>query len=94
MFNGASISGATAPTYTISNAQSTHAGTYFVTLTNAVGSLNSDTVTLTVNTPAPPPVPPPSSGSRGGGGGGAPSLWFCGALCLLGLARCFLRRRR
>lgn len=94
MFNGASISGATAPTYTISNAQSTHAGTYFVTLTNAVGSLNSDTVTLTVNTPAPPPAPPPSSGNRGGGGGGAPSLWFCGALCLLGLARCFLRRRR
>lgn len=85
-----SISGATSSSYTVNNAQAANAGSYFVTVTNASGSVNSETVTLTVNPAAPPPPPPPSPG----GGGGAPSLWFCGALSLLGLARFLLPRRR
>jgi predicted Zn-dependent protease len=91
-FGGSIISGATSSSYTVSNAQAANAGSYFVTVTNAAGSVNSsDTVTLTVNAaPPPPPPPPPSSGGRGGGG--APSLWFWVALSLLGIAR-FLRRR-
>jgi hypothetical protein len=93
-FNGNSIGGATGPSLSIANVQSANAGNYFVTVSNNVGSVNSNTVTLTVNaapppTPTPPPTPP--SGGGGGGGGGAPSTWFCGALCLLALAR-WLRR--
>lgn len=50
-------------------------------------------------TPPPPttpstPAPTPGSGGGGGGGGGAPSLWFGGALILLGVAhrwRCAVR---
>ncbi len=85
-FNGASITGATSPAVTIPNAQAANAGSYFVTATNAAGSVTSDTATLTVNTPAPQPTPPPSSGG-GGGGGGAPSLWFYGVLVVLALVR-------
>lgn len=90
-FNGSNISGATGTTHTISSVTAAHAGSYQVVVSNGAGSVNSDTVTLTVNAPPAPPAPPPSSG--GGGGGGAPSLWFYGALSLLGLAR-FLRRKR
>lgn len=88
-----SISGATSSSHTVSNAQAANAGSYFVTVTNATGSVNSETVTLTVNPAAPPPPPPPAP-ARSSGGGGAPSLWFCGALSLLGLARFLLPRRR
>jgi hypothetical protein len=49
------ISGATASTYTIANTVSTDAGSYWVVVTNVGGSVNSNTVTLTVN-----PVPPPT----------------------------------
>jgi hypothetical protein len=91
-FNGANIGGATSATYTISNVSASQAGSYRVTVTNNAGSINSDSVTLTVNTPAPPPVTPPSSGGGGGGGGGAPSFWFYGALSLLALARGWRRR--
>lgn len=91
-FNGNSIGGATSTSLTLGNVQAANAGSYFVTVTNAAGSVNSsDTVTLTVN-PAPAPPPPPPAPSSRGGGGGAPSLWFWGALSLLGFAR-FLRRR-
>jgi len=89
-FNGNSIGGATSASLTLSNVQAANAGSYFVTVTNAVGSVNSsDTVTLTVN---PAPAPPPPAPSSRGGGGGAPSLWFWVALSLLGIAR-LLRRR-
>ena len=92
-FNGSIIGGATGSNHTVNNAQAANAGSYFVTVVNANGSVNSsNAVTLTVNpAPAPPPPPPPAPSSRGGGGG-APSLWFWGALSLLGIAR-FLRRR-
>jgi hypothetical protein len=89
-FNGNNISGATSATYTINSAQTANAGTYSVTVSNNAGSVTSNNAALTVTTPPPPP-PPMTSG--GGGGGGAPSLWFYGALSLLGFAR-FLRRHR
>lgn len=42
--------------------------------------------------PTPTPTPTPTPAPSGGGGGGAPSLWFCGALSLLILARIIFRR--
>ncbi len=45
---GTAISGATAATYLIASATSAHAGNYAVTVTNAVGSVTSSTVALTV----------------------------------------------
>jgi len=81
---GVAISAATSATYNIASVSTSQAGTYTVVVSNAAGSVTSNSATLTVNTPAPPP-PPPSSG--GGGGGGAPSVWFVAALAILGLAR-------
>ncbi len=90
-FNNAALAGATNSTLSISNAQTANAGSYFVTVTNATGSVTSNTVTLTVNNPVVTPPTTPSSGGGGGGGGGAPSFWFAGALSLLVLLR--MRRR-
>jgi hypothetical protein len=42
------IPGATAATYTVTNAQATDAGSYFVRMANSVNTLDSDTVTVTV----------------------------------------------
>ncbi len=88
-FNGGNISGATNPTHALSNVTAANAGSYRVAVSNAAGSVNSDTVTLTVHAPPAPPAPAPSSS----GGGGAPSLWFYGALSLLGLGRLWRRHR-
>lgn len=49
--DGASISGATAATYTVANAQPLHAGLYSVTVTNPHGSTNSFAASLLVNAP-------------------------------------------
>jgi hypothetical protein len=89
--NGTPIGVATMATYSIPNVTTAQAGTYSVTVANAAGSVTSNSVTLTVNNPAPTP-PPPSSGG-GGGGGGAPSLWFLAVLAALGLGRLLDRRR-
>jgi len=88
LFNGAVISGATNSSFSLTNVTAANGGTYSVTVTNAAGSVTSNAVALTVNTPPPPP-PPPSSG---GGGGGAPSVWFAGLLGALALSRLFARR--
>ena len=80
--DGTSISSATSSTLTISNAQSSNAGSYKVTVTNSGGSVDSSSVSLTVN-------PAPSSG--GGGGGGAPSYWFIAAIMTLVAARALRR---
>ncbi len=90
-YSNAALPGATASSYSIANAQTANAGNYSVTVTNSAGSVTSANATLTVTTP--PPVTTPTS-SGGGGGGGAPSLWFCAALSLLGLARRHFRSRR
>ncbi len=49
--NGASIGGATAASYTISSTTTNDAASYSVVISNAVGSTNSATATLTVNVP-------------------------------------------
>jgi hypothetical protein len=82
------ISGATTNTLSLTNVQSGNAGNYTVTVTNSVGSSTSNAAQLTVTSITPTPAP-----SGGGGGGGAPSLWFCGGLGLLALARRMVRRR-
>ncbi len=54
--DGTVIAGATASTLTLSNVQTAEAGNYFVTVTNGSGSVQSSTVTLTVNASASLPV--------------------------------------
>jgi GH25 family lysozyme M1 (1,4-beta-N-acetylmuramidase) len=50
-FNGGNISGATASSYTVNNAQPANAGTYKVVAANNAGSVTSASATLTVNVP-------------------------------------------
>lgn len=50
-FNGGNISGATASSYTRSNAQTTNAGTYSVVVSNLMGAVASANASLTVNAP-------------------------------------------
>jgi len=45
---GTNVSGATAASYTLNNAQSTNAGPYKVVIANSVGSITSSVATLTV----------------------------------------------
>jgi hypothetical protein len=96
--NGAAISGATGATLTLTNVQTSDAGTYTVTVTNTAGSVTSNPATLTVNAatpapiPAPTPTPAPTPG--GGGGGGAPSIWFIVAFACAAFARAWRRHVR
>ncbi len=89
-FNNNAITGATNFVYTVNNAQSFNAGNYHCVISNSIGSVTSNTVTLTVNA-APPP--PSGGGGGGGGGGGAPSAWFLAALLLVGASRLLFTRR-
>ena len=50
-FNAAKISSATNSTYTLTKAQYTNAGPYYVSVVNAYGTLNSSIATLNVNPP-------------------------------------------
>jgi hypothetical protein len=50
-FNGTNISGATLSSYTRANAQPAHAGDYETVVSNGIGSITSQTATLTVNVP-------------------------------------------
>src|ERR1043166_4726806 len=50
-FNGTNISGATAPSYTRTNAQAADAGNYSVLVSNAAGTVTSSNALLTVNSP-------------------------------------------
>ena len=84
-FGGSAISGATGSSCSVLNAQSGNAGSYSVVVSNVMGSVTSSAATLTVTAAS-------NGGPSGGGGGGAPSVWFYGLLCLLGLARRMLRR--
>lgn len=87
--NGAAIAGATSSSYAISNAQSSQAGDYTVTVSNSAGSVTSNTAKLTVNAAPPPPAP---SGGGGGGGGGAISPAFLALLALTFMARRLTQR--
>jgi hypothetical protein len=51
-FNGAPISGAGGPSYTIASAQASNAGSYTVTITDSDGSVTSAAANLSVNTGA------------------------------------------
>jgi YVTN family beta-propeller protein len=51
-FGGSPISGATSPSYTINSAQSSNAGSYACTVTNAVGTATSSVATLSVGAAA------------------------------------------
>jgi Peptidase family M23/Immunoglobulin domain/Immunoglobulin I-set domain len=53
--NGANISGATSSSLTLSNVQSTDAGSYAAKISNSVGSVTSATAMLTVNGGGTPP---------------------------------------
>ena len=55
-FNGASIGGATASSYTRSNVQTGDAGSYSVIVTNVAGTVTSSNAVLTVNVPSPATV--------------------------------------
>ena len=86
--NSAPITGATAATHTIPNAQQSDAGSYIVTVSNPAGSVSSGavlTVTTTTTTGGTPGGNPGGGSSGGGGGGGAPSLLYLAALALAAL---------
>jgi alpha-tubulin suppressor-like RCC1 family protein len=75
--NNDDIPGATAATYTITNARQTHAGSYTVRVGNAAGNIISNPATLTVNAAGEDSSggnSGSSSSGGGGGGGGAPTL--------------------
>ena len=90
--DGADISGAVYPSYSVAPVTTFYAGNYTVAVTNAYGTTLSNTATLTVNGSPPATVNPPPATSGGGGGGGAVSPWFIGALGLLLLVRRTRRR--
>ncbi|MDF9827905.1 TonB-dependent receptor [Ereboglobus sp. PH5-10] len=79
------LAGETDSTLTITSAQRTDAGTYFVIATNATGSAQSDSAVLGINGA----VPPPSTGDGmiSGSGGGATGWLYLLALAFLVLAR-------
>jgi hypothetical protein len=89
-FDGVVINGASGSTLSLNNVQAADAGIYTVSVKNAVGTVTSNQATLTVNAAI---TPPSGGGGGGGGGGGAPSLWFCGALCVSAIARWMQRRK-
>jgi hypothetical protein len=84
-FNGASISGATSNTYSVTAAQPVNGGDYTVTVTNGYGTITSSKATLTVNGTG-------TTGSPSSGGGGAMECWWIGALALLAMVRCWVRK--
>jgi pectate lyase len=88
--NNGDVAGATASTYTCSNAQTASAGTYTVAISMASG----DTVVSTPLVVALGSVPPTNSGNSGGSGGGSFEAWFCAALALLGSLHVMHRRIR
>ena len=51
-FNSAALTGATNATLTLTNAQASQAGTYWVVVSDAAGSVSSANAVLTVNSPA------------------------------------------
>jgi hypothetical protein len=90
--DGQNITGATNPSFSITDVVLTDAGSYTVVVTNGVGAITSNAASVTVtNTPVTPPITPPSGG--GGGGGGSMSLLYIAALpALVGLRRIFRRK--
>lgn len=97
-FNNADISGATGASHAVANAQSSHAGTYTVAITNQVtgSDIVSTPVVVTVNaaggstggsTGGGSGGGSTAGGSSGGGGGGAVSAWLAASVFGLFLSR-------
>ena len=94
--NGVDIPGATSPGYTILYIQQSQVGAYTVVVSNAAGSVTSDTATLTLNSGSGSGGNSSGSGGDGGngGGGGAPSpLYLAAALALLGVRAACPRKK-
>jgi hypothetical protein len=85
-FNGAAINGATNSTLSLTDVQSSQAGSYTVTATNASDSATSKAATLIVNALS------TSSSSSGSAGGGAMDAWFVGLVFVAGTVRWVGRR--
>jgi hypothetical protein len=64
---GVAIGGATAASYAIAAAQPSHAGSYSVVVSNAVGSVSSAAATVTLNVPVSISVQPVGGGVNPGG---------------------------
>lgn len=93
--DGAPIASATAYSHTVTNVQQADVGSYSVSVSNEMGTLASNTATLTITastsgtnsgTTTPPPTEDETS-EGGGGGGGAPGLCYLAALALLAVVR-------
>ena len=78
---------ANSSTITLFDINSALTGTYTVSVTNTAGSVTSNAAALTLA-----PNTPSGGSGGGGGGGGAPSLWFDGALAILGGVRLWAAR--
>lgn len=83
-FNGSAFSGATTNTLSFTNARSTDAGDYTVTVTNELGSVTSAKATLTISSA---PVAAASTQAAASGGGGSIEGWFTLAVMILGMIR-------
>ena len=64
-FNSNLVSGVTTSNYFIANASPANMGTYFVIVSNSVGSVTSSVATLTVNSIMSPKILMPANGSTG-----------------------------
>ena len=88
LHDGANIAGASTSALTVSNFQTSDAGSYTVEATNTAGVATSTPVSLALaSSPNPTPAPAPSVRSGGGGGGAAPGLWCAVLLAVLCVRR-------
>jgi len=101
-FNNVNIDGATGASYSVANAQNSHAGVYTVVITDQATSDDVVSVPATVTVTASGNTTASGTGGTtggtasagsGGGGGGAIPVWFLSGLLALSLARLRLRAR-
>jgi sugar lactone lactonase YvrE len=106
--DGVAVPGATSAILNFPNAQPAQTGTYRVTATNPLGTVTSNSATLTITGDngsssssgssssggsSSGPASSSSGPSSSGGGGGAPSVWFFLTLTAVALSKSAKRRR-